>query len=181
MWIPSCRIFAVLVMILGSISAISSSQFVLNFPPFCTSGWRSFSNLVPRALGCRRSFYWGSSGAHLGKGPPYFWPNWGPKGEKFFETDLPRPPPPPYLRVWMIFEGLDPVLLASFSFPIWLTVSGYEPSRTDLTNRDIQSTKLKLNLNLLLFPNTQFSLWPFSHRHAVNSTRENSFFTKLSK
>ena len=141
-------------MILSSISAISSSQNVLNFPPFCTSGWKSFSNLVPRALGCRRSFYWGSSGAHLGKGPPYFYTKLRPEGGEIFW------PSPPYLRVWMIFEGLDPVLLASFSFPIWLTVSGYEPSRTDLTNRDVQSTKLKLNLNLLLFPNTQntFSL-----------------------
>ena len=148
-------------MILGSISAISSSQNVLNFPPFCTSGcWKSFSNLVPRALGCRRSFYWGSSGAHLGKAPPLFLDQTDARrGRKFLKPISPVPPPP-YLRVWMIFEGLDPVLLASFSFPIWLTVSGYEPSRTDLTNRDIQSTKLKLNLNLLLFPNTQntFSL-----------------------
>ena len=116
-------------MILGSISAISSSQNVLNFPPFCTSGWKSFFNLVPRALGCRRSFYWGSSGAHLGEDPLIFRPNWGPKGEKVFETDPPpSPPPPPYLRVWMIGSSLiwgsgsatDPVLLASFSFPMWL-------------------------------------------------------------
>ena len=92
------------------------------------------------------------------EGPPLFLDQTGARRRRKFLK--PISPPPPYLRVWMIFEGLDPVLLASFSFPIWLTVSGYEPSRTDLTNRDIQSTKLKLNLNLLLFPNTQntFSL-----------------------
>ena len=147
-------------MILGSISAISSSQNVLNFPPFSTSGWKSFFNLVPRALGCRRSFYWGSSGADLGEAPPLFLAQTEARRGRNFLKPTSTVPPPPYLRVWMIFEGLDPVLLASFSFPIWLTVSGYEPSRTDLTNRDIQSTILKLNLNLLLFPNTQntFSL-----------------------
>ena len=94
------------------------------------------------------------------EGPPLFLDQTeARRGRNFLKPTCPVPPPP-YLRVWMIFEGLDPVLLASFSFPIWLTVSGYEPSRTDLTNRDIQSTKLKLNLNLLLFPNTQntFSL-----------------------
>ena len=130
-------------MILGSISAISSSQNVLNFPPFCTSGWKSFCNLVPRALGCRRSFYWGSSGAHLGEGPLIFRPNWGPKGEKFFEIDLPPSSPP-------LSQGLDPPLILYYWLH-FLFQCGYEPSRTDLMNRNIQSTKLKLNLNLLLF------------------------------
>ena len=83
------------------------------------------------------------------EGPPLFLDQTeARRGRNFLNPNSPvPPPPPPYLRVWMIFEGLDPV-------------SGYEPSWTDLTNRDIQSTKLKLNLNLLLFPNTQntFSL-----------------------
>ena len=89
-------------MILGSISAISSSQNVLNFPPFCTSGWKSFSNLVPRALGCRRSFYWGSSGAHLGKGPPYFYTKLRPEGGEIFWN---RPPPSPS----PLSQGLDDI------------------------------------------------------------------------
>ena len=48
----------------------------------------------------------------------------------------------------MIFQGLDPVLLASFSFPVWLTVSGYEPS-IDLKDRfneqrhPVDKTKIK--------------------------------------
>ena len=107
-------------------------------------------------------------------GPPLFLDQTeARRGGNFWKPTSPRPPS----LIWGSGSVTDPVLLASFSFPVWLTVSGYEPSRTDLTNRDIQSTKLKLNLNLLLFPNTQFSLWPFSHWHAVNSTRENSFFT----
>ena len=130
-------------MILGSISAISSSQNVSNFPPFCTSGWKSFCNLVPRALGCRRSFYWGSSGAHLGEGPLIFRPNRGPKGETFFEIDLP-PSPPPFISG--AGSATDPVLRASFSFPMWLWTL-----KDRFMNRDIQSTKLTLNLNLLLF------------------------------
>ena len=47
-----------------------------------------------------------------GQVPPYFGPNWGPKGGKFFGG---RPPPPTYLRVWMtgssLSQGVDPALL----------------------------------------------------------------------
>ena len=97
------------------------------------------------------------------EGPPLFLDQTeARRGRNFLKPTSPVPPPP------RLSQGLDDIsgsgscttVLASFSFPIWLTVSGYEPSRTDLTNRDIQSTKLKLNLNLLLFPNTQntFSL-----------------------
>ena len=47
-----------------------------------------------------------------GQVPPYFEPNWGPKGGKFFGG---RPPPPTYLRVWMtgpsLSQGVDPALL----------------------------------------------------------------------
>ena len=90
-------------MILGSISAISSSQNVLNFPPFSTSGWKSFFNLVPRALGCRRSFYWGSSGADLGEAPPLFLAQTeARRGRNFLKPTSTVPPPP-------LSQGLDDI------------------------------------------------------------------------
>ena len=55
-------------------------------------------------------------------------------------------------------------------------------SRTDLTNTDVQSTKLTLNLNPLLFLNT-FSLTltiliPFSSRDSVRKARESHLIDK---
>ena len=82
------------------------------------------------------------------EGPPLFLDQTeARRGRNFLKPTSPVPPAP-YLRVWMIFQGLDPVLLASFSFPVWLTVSGYEPS-IDLKDRfneqrhPVDKTKIK--------------------------------------
>ena len=47
-----------------------------------------------------------------------------------------------------------------------------DASRTDLTNTDVLSTKLTLNLTHYCFWTLSLSLWAFSHWHAVNPTRE---------
>ena len=90
----------------------------------CSNHWftGTVDKLVPRA--CVTRCAWlrrpvmkqlvadpGEGSAEPGPSPLIFRANWGPKDRKSFVW---RPPPPPYLRVWMtapsLSQGLDPAL-----------------------------------------------------------------------
>ena len=80
---------------------------------------------------------------------------------------------------------MDPVLLASFSFPIWLTVSGYEPS-IDLKDRfneqrhPVDKTKIKSKPTAFSeHPEHFLSHSDHSHTDMQLIPRGNSFFTWL--
>ena len=79
----------------------------------CSSTVLSSNQQIRAAFAARTQKVIGKSLSTLdharGTRPSYFRPIWGPKGrKKFFETGSPlsqglhdRPPPPPYLKVWL--------------------------------------------------------------------------------
>ena len=74
--------------------------------------------------------------ADPGKGPVSpltFGPNWGPKARKFFSS---RPPPAPYLRVWLT---PPPPPLIGLDLPLYCTARG-----SNGTDREMPSLALRI-------------------------------------